>query len=179
MTQALITTREERGEFIAQLGNQIQRVEKDFYTVKSQSGNGEYAVTKVNGEWMCECPDNKYRHVACKHIHSVLFSQRVRAEVAVTKVIPELNLQACQICQSTEIERDGVRHNKHGDLQVYHCKSCGKHFTLNLGFTGMRATPQVITSAMQLYFTGESLRNVQKFLKLQGVDVSHVSVGKW
>lgn len=27
--------------------------------------------------------------------------------------------------------------------------------------------------------TGESLRNVQKFLKLQGVDVSHVAVYKW
>jgi len=27
----------------------------------------------------------------------------------------------------------------------------------------MHATPQVITSALQLYFTGESFRNVQKF----------------
>jgi transposase-like protein len=48
-----------------------------------------------------------------------------------------------------------------------------------LGFEGMRVSPQVITSAMQLYFTGESLRNVQKFLKLQGVIVSHVAVAKW
>ena len=32
---------------------------------------------------------------------------------------------------------------------------------------------------MQLYFTGESLRNVQKFLRLQGVKVSHVTVLKW
>ena len=32
---------------------------------------------------------------------------------------------------------------------------------------------------MQLYFTGESLRNVQKFLRLQGVNVSHVAVLKW
>ena len=43
----------------------------------------------------------------------------------------------------------------------------------------MRATPQTITSAMQLYFTGESLRNVQKFLRLQGVNVSHVAIYKW
>jgi transposase-like protein len=43
----------------------------------------------------------------------------------------------------------------------------------------MRATPHVITSAMQLYFTGESFRNVQKFLKLQGVKVTHVPVFKW
>jgi transposase-like protein len=75
--------------------------------------------------------------------------------------------------------KDGLRHNKTGDLQVYLCRECGKHFTINLGFERMRATPQIITSAMQLYFTGESLRNVQKFLKLQGVNVSHVSVLKW
>ena len=43
----------------------------------------------------------------------------------------------------------------------------------------MKSTPQIITSAMQLYFTGESLRNVQNFLRLQGVSVSHVAVYKW
>lgn len=43
----------------------------------------------------------------------------------------------------------------------------------------MRASPQVITSAMQLYFTGESLRNVQKFLRLQGVEISHKTVYVW
>jgi transposase-like protein len=48
-----------------------------------------------------------------------------------------------------------------------------------VGFEKMRASPQVITSAMQLYFTGESLRNVQKFLRLQGVEVTHVAVYKW
>ncbi len=43
----------------------------------------------------------------------------------------------------------------------------------------MHASPQVITSAMQLYFTGESIRGVQKFLKLQGVNMSHISIYNW
>jgi transposase-like protein len=43
----------------------------------------------------------------------------------------------------------------------------------------MRASPQVITSAMQLYFTGESLRNVQKFIELQGVKITHKTVWNW
>lgn len=43
----------------------------------------------------------------------------------------------------------------------------------------MRATPQSITSALQLYFTGESLRNVQKFLKLRGVNINHNTVYRW
>lgn len=43
----------------------------------------------------------------------------------------------------------------------------------------MHASPQVITSAMQLYFTGESFRNVKQFLKLQGVNVVHQTVYNW
>jgi transposase-like protein len=41
----------------------------------------------------------------------------------------------------------------------------------------MHATPQMITSALQLYFTGKSFRNVQ--IKLQGVKITHVAVYKW
>ena len=43
----------------------------------------------------------------------------------------------------------------------------------------MRAAPQAIISAMQLYFTGESLRSVQKFIRLQGVEVSHQTIYNW
>jgi putative transposase len=43
----------------------------------------------------------------------------------------------------------------------------------------MYATPEMITSAMQLYFSGGSLRNVQKFFRLQGINISHVAVYKW
>ena len=174
-----ITTREERGQTIAKLSNQIQRIDECFYTVKSQSGNGEYAVTKVDDEWLCECPDNKYRHFVCKHIHAVKFSISIRAEVAGNRVIQEVNVSNCQYCGSNQIVKAGMRKNQSGNIQKYLCRECGHYFTINLGFERMRATPQIITSAMQLYFTGESLRNVQKFLKLQGVKVSHVAVLKW
>ncbi len=172
--------REERGLVIAKAKEcQVNRVEENFYTVKSQSGNGEYAIYQVDSEWHCECPDHTYRHVKCKHIFAVELSIKLRTEVAVNKVIPELNLQNCQICGSSNIVKDGLRHNKKGNLQIYLCQDCKKHFTLNLGFEKTRVAPQVITSAMQLYFTGESLRNVQKFLKLQGITISHVSILKW
>ncbi len=51
--------------------------------------------------------------------------------------------------------------------------------TINIGFEKMHATPQAITSAMQLYFTGEFFRNVQKFRRLQSLNVSHMAVYKW
>jgi putative transposase len=66
------------------------------------------------------------------------------------------------------IVREGLRHNKYGAIQKF-----------NLGFEKTHATPQMITFALQLYFTGESFRNVQRFLKLQGVKMSHVAIYKW
>jgi transposase-like protein/DNA-directed RNA polymerase subunit RPC12/RpoP len=176
---AQLTTREERGQTIAQHNGQVKRIDDYLYIVKSQSNNGEYTVNKVNGEWLCDCPDNKYRHAICKHIHAVNFSQSLRAEVAISQIIPEINVSNCQYCGSNEIVKAGLRKNKNGNIQKYLCRKCGHYFTINLGFERMRATPQIITSAMQLYFTGESLRNVQKFLKLQGVTVSHVAILKW
>src|SRR5919197_328094 len=53
------------------------------------------------------------------------------------------------------------------NYQKYRYNDCKHYFTINLGFEKRHATPQVITSAMQLYFTDEPLRNVQKFLRLQ------------
>jgi putative transposase len=179
MANPTLTTREERGETIAKHSNQIQRTDENFYTVKSQSGNGEYAVFMVDGQLNCECPDFTYRHVTCKHIHSVILSLKMKAEVKASVVIQPLSTSNCVLCGSENIVKDAIRHNKKYDIQRYLCKSCGKRFSVNIGFEGMKASPQVITSAMQLYFTGESLRNVQKFLKLQGVAVSHVSVLKW
>ena len=43
----------------------------------------------------------------------------------------------------------------------------------------MKHNPQAITSAMQLYFSGESLRNTMTSLKLLGVEVSHQTVYNW
>ena len=38
---------------------------------------------------------------------------------------------------------------------------------------------RIITSAMQLYFSGESFRNIRRFLDLQSFKISHVAVFKW
>ncbi|MGA3061260.1 MAG: DDE-type integrase/transposase/recombinase [Candidatus Bathyarchaeia archaeon] len=182
MTTQLTTSREERGEAIAKLQNQIQRIDDYLYIVKSQSNNGEYTVNRVDGKWLCECPDNTYRNVPCKHIHAVNFSMTIRAEVketTVNQVISEVNVEQCPYCGSKDIVKNGLRHNKSGDKQVYLCDTCKRFFTPNLGFRKMTVSPQLITTSMQLYFSGESLRGVQKFLKLQEITISHVAVGKW
>ncbi len=171
--------REERGRQICKTDS-VRRIDEHEYRIKSQSGNGEYQV--LNGEfgWLCSCPDAIYRDVKCKHIWAVELSLAIRNEVeSSTTVIQEVKALLCKRCSSERIVKKALRHNDYGDIQRYLCKDCGYRFSFNIGFERMKASPQAITQAMQLYFTGESLRNVQKFLRLQGVSVSHVAVLKW
>lgn len=95
-----------------------------------------------------------YRSVTCKHIHSAKISQQLRQQVQQI-VISEI-ANVCPQCKSEQIVKHGIRHNNYGDVQRYSCLNCCNRFTNNIGFEKMRATPQMITSAMQLYFTGES-----------------------
>jgi transposase-like protein len=174
------TTRQERGQAIATAEkNQITRIDSTTYKVLSQSGNGEYVVCLSENEWRCECPDHHFRGVKCKHIWAIEFSLKMREQVRKNIVIEEVAISNCVFCHSSNIEKFGIRKNKSGDIQRFLCVDCGKTFSVNIGFERMKHNPQAITSAMQLYFSGESLRNTQKSLRLLGVDVSHKTVFMW
>jgi transposase-like protein len=174
-----LLTREERGRRIAEKPNQIVRLDERFYKVASQSSDLMYDVTKrLQGGWLCTCPDFEYRNVQCKHIWAVQISLAVRKQVQ-AHVIEPLNFEACIFCRSPSIIKWGIRHNKYGDIQKFSCKSCGKFFTVNLGFEKMKHSPQAITTAMQLYFSGESLRNTARSLRLIGAQVSHQTIYRW
>lgn len=141
-----------------------------------------YDVTRTDKfamGWICDCPDWTHRKVKCKHVWAVEFSIALRTSVKRNVVIEPLSPNVCLYCASTNIIHRGMRHNRYGDLQRFLCKSCGRRFTQNFGFEKMKASPEAITSAMQLYFSGESLRNTQKFLTLRGVQANHVTVYRW
>jgi putative transposase len=168
-----------RGQAIADHDGQIKRIDENEYQVKSQSGNGLYQVLSTEFGWACSCPDNQYRGLDCKHILGTQISLALRKIVEAAIVIQPVSVKDCPKCDSESVKRAGIRHNVSGNIQKLRCKACGYWFTVNLGFERMHATPQMITGAMQLYFTGESFRNVQKFLKLQGVKVSHQTIWNW
>jgi len=174
-------SRQQKGKEIAEKSNQIRRIDEFTYSVRSQTRHVNYTVAKTKTGFVCSCPDHKFRKICCKHIHSVEFSIKLRDEVRKqTKVtIEPINIQSCSFCNSDNLKKFGKRHNKSGDVQRFSCKDCNKTFSVNLGFEKMKSSPEIITQALQLYFTGESLRNVQKFLKLQGVDVSHKTIYCW
>ncbi len=171
--------REARGEAIAREAGWVRRLDEFSYRVHSQTGDFWYDVQSGELGWLCSCPDATFRGGKCKHVWAVELSRKLRAQVKEAVVIQELALSGCPKCKAEAVKKAGLRHNGSGDIQRFRCKVCGYFFTVNLGFEKMHATPQMITSAMQLYFSGESLRNTQKFLRLQGLNVSHVAILKW
>lgn len=174
-----MSDRQQLGQLIAQTFRAVRRVSAIRYRVKSQSGNGKYEVRQTDLGWNCTCSDHKFRGVRCKHIYAVEFSFAIRETVKQELVIQPISQLACRYCNSEHIVKKAIRRNKQYSIQRYLCKDCGKRFSFNIGFEKMRAPADAITSAMQLYFSGESFRNVMRFLELRGVHVSHVSVYKW
>ncbi len=172
--------RELKGGEIANRLGWVRRVSDTQYAVHSQTLDKEYEVVSTELGWYCSCPDSVYRRMKCKHVYAVELSLTLREVVArePIRILP-VNVQGCIFCRSENLRKFGVRKTKAGGIQRFQCADCRRTFSVNIGFERMRASPQAITSAMQLYFTGESFRNVQKFLRLQGVNVSHVSVMNW
>lgn len=169
-----------QGKEISERQDQLKRIDDNWYQVKSQSLGYDswYDVIVTESGLVCDCPDHQWRKVKCKHIHAVEFSRIIRKQIK-SIVISQVEVNGCKFCNSKDIIKKGMRKNQTYSLQVYQCLTCKRKFSINLGFERMKASPQVITSAMQLYFTGESLRNVQKFLELQGVKITHKTVWNW
>ena len=171
--------REQRGRLICDLRTEVRRVDENEYAVKSQSGKGEYQVRALESGWTCSCPDSTYRGQKCKHIWGVEYSKKLRSAVELGVLADFNTTDACIFCGSKHVIKDGLRHNKSGNIQKFNCLDCLRYFTVNIGFDKMKHNPKAITMALQLYFSGESLRNTQKALRLMGAEVSHKTVWKW
>jgi putative transposase len=168
--------REESGRL---LQNNVKRLNDRNYQVKSLTRDEVYKILITSIGWVCSCADHMFRGVKCKHIYAVEFSLELRKTVEVRRIEPISITSSCKYCKSDNLVKDGIRKNKHGDIQKFECRDCKRYFTRNIGFEKMKHNPQGITTAMQLYFSGESLRNVAHSLKLIGMDVSHQTIYNW
>lgn len=171
--------RRERGLEIAKTEGAVRRVWDGLYYVRSQSGNAEYQVSESKRGWVCSCPDFSHRNARCKHLWAVEISKRLRSTIRENRVISEVTISECFFCRSQSLKKSGIRRNKSGDIQRFACLDCHRTFSVNVGFYGMKHQPKAVTMALQLYFSGESLRNTQKALRLMGVEVTHRTVLNW
>jgi len=166
--------------------NKVDKINDFTYRVWSQKGNGHYIVVREGLEWKCECPDFTLNHVVCKHIHAVeQFSLNERRAIPLEKEGDNLceevePVLVCKFCSSEHMVKRGYRNTQRGKIQRFYCKDCKRKFVVNEGFEKMKATPQTVTIALDLYFKGISMRSIVDHLKqFYNVEVSHVAVYKW
>jgi transposase-like protein len=188
--------RQVRGLAIVSMGSQIKRINKLHYRVKSQLDDSKwYEVEKKyghnlggrqEGEWICTCPDFRFRHLVCKHVYAVGFSKELRKRIVSQDVVGSIQVPSinesieCIKCKSEQIVKDGRRHNKSGLIQKHLCRDCGYRFIVNAGFEGSKKNPKIICASIDLYFKGVSLRKVADHIKqFYGVTVASTSVLRW
>jgi putative transposase len=176
--------RAQRGEAIAKEFGWVQRMDDLSYRVHSQTSDLWYEVNSGEFGWICSCPDFTFRGgLKCKHIFAVEISwtlrQKVEEHQRALRTIEPIMAQACVACGSERLKRSGIRRNKSGDIQRFQCLDCRRTFVVNIGFEKMKHNPKAITTALQLYFSGESLRKTRESLKLMGVQVCPQTVLNW
>ncbi len=188
--------RQVRGLAIVSKGDQIKRINKLHYRVKSQSSDSKcYEVVKQygrnlgghqEGKWTCNCPDFQSRHLVCKHVYAIGFlkqlSKRIVSQDVIGRVpVPSINESIeCSKCKSNKIVKNGQRHNKRGLIQRYLCYNCGYRFIVNIGFERSKKNPKIICAAMDMYFKGMPFRKVVDHIKLfHGVSIADTSVLRW
>ena len=174
-----MNSRERKGQAIYQKQGQVERKSDTHYFVQSQSSDGIYDVISLESGWMCSCLDHYYRKVCCKHIHAVEISLGMREVVQEDVTIPEINLNACKFCGSDRITKKGMKKLSNRIVQQFKCKDCTRRFTHNLGFERKRASPEQITTAVDLIFSGLSSRKTAASLKLTGLSTTHTTVQNW
>ncbi len=188
--------RQVRGMEIISIDHPIKRINKLNYKIRSQSSEtiwynvrkeyGHNLGGRQDGQWICNCPDYRFRQIQCKHICAILFSKKLRKKVISHDVVQPLVIGSlsdsleCLKCKSETIVKDGKRHNKKGLSQKYLCRECGYRFVVNTGFENSKKEPKIICASIDLYFKGMSLRKVADHVKqFYNVSISNVSVLRW
>jgi hypothetical protein len=59
--------------------------------------------------------------------------------------------------QAVNFRLSAQKDQSFGNIQRFLCSNCKRIFSVNIGFEKMKHNPQAVTTAMQLYFSGESL----------------------
>ncbi|GKS67094.1 hypothetical protein YTPLAS73_06410 [Nitrosarchaeum sp.] len=180
---------------IISINHPIKRINKLNYKIRSQSDEevwydvrkeyGHNLGGRQDGQWICSCPDFRFRQIQCKHVCAILFSKKLRKKIISQDAVQPLVIGStgnieCIKCKSENIVKDGKRHNKKGLSQKYLCRECEYRFVVNTGFKNSKKEPKLICASIDLYFKGVSLRKVADHVKqFYGVSISNVSVLRW
>ena len=87
----------------------------------------------------------------------------------------------CQKCNGKSIKKDGVRETKNrSKVQRYKCTNCKNRFSIDDSFWKMKNHENKITSCMNMYYAGMSLRKIQEHMQMFAPKNSHYStIYRW
>ena len=158
-----------------------QIIGENKYKVRSQTNPDKYyIISKTDNGLVCDCPDHIKRKSDCKHIKVILeYCKKNVFDHDGFRIMERAKLKLCKFCDSGNIIKRGIRKTKIGDVQRYQCTDCKKRFTANFGFEKMRNDPRTITQALQIYYKGMSVRDIECNFEMMGIDVDHSSIYDW
>ena len=172
--------KEYKGVQIVMMGC-IKKQEAGNFLIHSQS-NPEtwYTVKWEKDRWVCNCPDYQKHNDKCKHIHAVHYYITIeRIKLGAENLDVE---DDCPICGLKDnVIKRGIRHNQSGSIQRLYCKQCNKRFTGRAAaFKGMKNKTNIITTALDLYYRGLSLRQIVQHLEASHkLKISHGTIYYW
>ena len=175
--------REIRGYSILAKGDVPTIIDKEHFLVPSQSDSSKkYRVTHSE-IWSCECPDYKNRGMDCKHIKSIRIFLKLRngqdndvLELQ-EKIIEEKTL--CPNCKSDSIIKRGIRKTATEQKQRFFCKECKKRFVMQI-ISRTKVNAKMVTLIMDLYYKGNSLRDIQDTVKqFFNIELHHETVRRY
>ncbi len=152
------------------------------FKIRSQTDpENFYEVKETKNGLICSCPDHSTRNADCKHIHITLelIKQKKCYANEPVRIIERSKIPVCKYCDSGRIRKEGTRNTKKGRVQMYRCKDCQKKFTANFGFEKRQFDELIITGALQMYYTGMSVRDIADHYEMMGIDVSFKTIYNW
>ena len=158
------------------------QIAQGAFKIRSQTDPEKHYEVKDTGNGLtCSCPDHFKRNADCKHIHTTLelIKQKKCYANEPVKILERSKIQVCKFCDSGNVTKKGLKKNKNGTLQMYRCKDCQRRFTTNYGFENRQFDEATITGAMQMYFSGMSVRDIANHHEMMGIEVSHMTRYRW
>lgn len=177
-----MNARLQRAKQMMEQAGYVSQIEQNKFKVRSQTNPDKfYIVTRTGNGLVCECKDHEVRKADCKHIKIVLaiIMKNKCYQNNTFRIMERAKLKLCKYCDSGRVSKWGSRKTKTEKVQIFKCLDCKKKFSENIGFEKMRYNENTITGALQMYYSGMSVRDIETHFEMLGIKVDHSSIYDW
>lgn len=175
--------REIRAYGILGKGDLPKIIDNEHFLVPSQSDSSKKYEVIHEEAWSCNCLDFKNRGMECKHIKSIKLFLKLRnsqdSDILQLKEDITEEKAICPYCKSDSIIKRGIRKTATEQKQRYFCKECKKRFVTQI-ISKTKVNAKMVTLIMDLYYKGNSLRDIQDTVKqFFNIELHHETVRRY